>query len=221
VSAGPIADLLVGRVSPDAAAWLAAALEDMKQPDRLAPRWSGAGRRLGKGALALDPAELERLRAGGAPFVPQGWGADECGRALLLDGLIARAQDPHPGDAPALGAVVGLLLDQVVAAGAAHAHPVGDMLALRHLAGADRAQLQDVGPGAEPVLEDDLLGHLPAGGGLPVPPGRQGLEVDRVGQQRAQRSAVLGRHGPRKVLTRSNHRVPPAAIMAGSRPHKS
>src|SRR6478752_7422771 len=98
-------------------------------------------------------------------------------RALLLDGLVTRAQDPHPGDAAALGAVVGLLLDQVVAAGAVYAHPVGDMLALRHLAGADRAQLQNVGPGAEPVLEDDLLGHLPAGGGLPVPPGRQGLEV--------------------------------------------
>ncbi|HXU80135.1 MAG TPA: EboA domain-containing protein [Polyangia bacterium] len=82
MSAGPIADLLAGRVSPEAAAWLAGALEDVKQPDGLAPRWSGAGRRLGKGALVLSAAELQGLR--GAPFVPQGWGADECGRALLL-----------------------------------------------------------------------------------------------------------------------------------------
>jgi hypothetical protein len=94
VSAGPIADLLAGRVSPDAAAWLAAALEDVKQADRLAPRWSGAGRRLGKGALALGPDELDRLRAGGAPFVPQGWGVDECGRALLL----VRALDGIPSE---------------------------------------------------------------------------------------------------------------------------
>ena len=95
--AGPIADLLAGRVPPDAAAWLAAALDDVKEPDRLAPRWSGAGRRLGKGALALDAAEVQRLREGGAPFVPQGWGADECGRALLLvRALEAVPPEQHP-----------------------------------------------------------------------------------------------------------------------------
>jgi hypothetical protein len=27
---------------------------------------------------------MASLRGGGAPFVPEGWGADECGRALLL-----------------------------------------------------------------------------------------------------------------------------------------
>ena len=97
------------------------------------------------------------------------------------------------------------------------AHPVGDVLALGHPAGGDRAQLQDVGPGTEPVLEDDLLGHLPAGGGLPVAPWRQGLEVDRIGQQRAQRGAVLGRQSPRKVFTCSNHRGPPAEIVASGR----
>jgi hypothetical protein len=83
VSAGPIADLLAGRVSPEAAAWLEGALEDVKEPERLAPRWSGAGRRLGRGALSLAEAEAAALRAAGT-FVPQGWGADECGRALLL-----------------------------------------------------------------------------------------------------------------------------------------
>jgi hypothetical protein len=84
VSAGPIADLLGGRISPEAAAWLAAALEDVKQPGALVPRWSGAGRRLGKGKLALTAADADRLRTAGAAFVPQGWGCDECGRALLL-----------------------------------------------------------------------------------------------------------------------------------------
>lgn len=83
MSAGPIADLLAGRVSPEAAAWLAGALEDVKEPDHLATRWSGAGRRLGRGALSLNEAEAVALRAAGT-FVPQGWGADECGRALLL-----------------------------------------------------------------------------------------------------------------------------------------
>jgi hypothetical protein len=97
VSARPIADLLAGRISPEAAAWLAAALEDVTEPDRLAPRWSGAGRRLGKGALALDARELEMLRAAQAPFVPQGWGADECGRALLLlRALEAVPREQHP-----------------------------------------------------------------------------------------------------------------------------
>jgi hypothetical protein len=76
--------LLSGRVSSEAAAWLGQALKDVSEPDRLVPRWSGAGRRLGKGALALSDAEVGQLRAAGAPFIPQRWGADECGRALLL-----------------------------------------------------------------------------------------------------------------------------------------
>jgi hypothetical protein len=84
VSAGPIAELLSGRVSSEAAAWLAEALEEVTRPGRLVPRWSGAGRRLGKGALALTADERAALGAAGAAFAPQGWGADECGRALLL-----------------------------------------------------------------------------------------------------------------------------------------
>ena len=46
--------------------------------------------------------------------------------------LVTGAQDPHPGDARSLGAVVGLLLDQVVTARPAHAHPVGDVFAVEH-----------------------------------------------------------------------------------------
>lgn len=89
MSAGPIADLLSGRVTPEGAAWLAQALTDVREPDRLVARWSGAGRRLGKGALALTDAEVGQLRAAGAPFIPRGWGADECGRALLLVSALA------------------------------------------------------------------------------------------------------------------------------------
>ena len=48
--------------------------------------------------------------------------------------LIARAQDPQPADPAGLGLVVRLLLDQVVAAGLAHAQAVGDVVAARHVA---------------------------------------------------------------------------------------
>src|SRR5215468_9187820 len=175
--------------------------------DLLRPTWTRV--------CGPDRTGSKRLTSRRAGWRDRAPGGSLAGRqALRLDGLVAGAQDPHPADAPTLGAVVRLLLDQVVAAGAAHAHPVGDVLALRHPAGGDRAQLKDVGPGPEPVLEDDLLGHLLARGGLPVPPWRQGLEIDRVGQQRAQRRAVLGRQSPRKVLTCSNHRGSPAAIVA-------
>jgi HD-GYP domain-containing protein (c-di-GMP phosphodiesterase class II) len=135
------------------------------------------------------------------------------GAAWLRRGhrLVAGAQDPHPADAPAIGAVVGLLLHQVIAAGPAHAYPVGDVLAFQHPAGGDRAQLQDVVPGAEPVPEDDLLDHLPAVAGLPVAPGGQGLEVDRAGQQRAHRGAVLGGQSPREALTGGGCRAVPAS----------
>src|SRR5215470_11347524 len=146
-----------------------------------------------------------------------GRGSSACCQPLLLRRLVTSAQDPHPGDTRAVGAVVGLLLDEVLDAGTAHPHPVGDVLALGHPAAGDRTQLQDLVLSPEPVPENDFLGHLPAGGGLPVAAGRQGLEVDRVGQQRAQRSAVLGGQSPRKALTRGNHRISPAVIVAMSR----
>src|SRR5215468_7182108 len=168
--------------------------------DLLRPTWTRV--------CGPDRTGSKRLTSRRAGWRDRAPGGSLAGRqALRLDGLVAGAQDPHPADAPALDAVVGLLLDQVVAAGAAHAQPVGDVLALRHPAGADRAQLKDVGPGPKPVLEDDLFSHLPAGGGLPVAPRGQGLEIDRVGQQPAQRGAVLGRQSTGKALTRSNHCV--------------
>jgi GAF domain-containing protein len=93
VSAQAVETLLMGRLASEAAGWLRAALlataatatgAAIGGDEELWARWSGAGRRLGKAALALDAAELKALEAADAPFVPQGWGADECGRALIL-----------------------------------------------------------------------------------------------------------------------------------------
>src|SRR6185437_4487184 len=114
--------------------------------------------------------------------------------------LVPGAQDPHPGDPRSFGVVVSLLLDQVVTAFPAYAYPVGDMLAVEHPAGGHRAQLGDVIPGTEPPGQDDLLHRLLTGAGLPVPSGCQGLEVQRIGQQRAQRVGVLGGQRPREAL---------------------
>ena len=90
MSQGALAELLCGRISPEAAAWLRAGLAEVagQGKERFGARWSGAGRRLGKAALALTVAEEGALQAAGAPFVPRGWGADECGRALLLLALV-------------------------------------------------------------------------------------------------------------------------------------
>jgi hypothetical protein len=83
MSVGALADLLSVRVSPEAATWLRAGLTEVARDlAQLYPRWSGVGRRLGKGVLTLTAAEEASLQDG--PFVPQGWGADEAGRGLLL-----------------------------------------------------------------------------------------------------------------------------------------
>lgn len=92
----PVVDLLCGRLAPEAAVWLRDGLA-RAGTDELAARWSGAARRLGKASLRLTAAEIEELRRGGAPFLPQGWGADECGRALLLvAALEQRPAAAHP-----------------------------------------------------------------------------------------------------------------------------
>jgi hypothetical protein len=53
-------------------------------PGALAGRWNGAARRLGRAVLTPSEGEAQALRTAGATFVPGGWGADECGRVLLL-----------------------------------------------------------------------------------------------------------------------------------------
>ena len=65
---------------------------------------------------------------------------------------------------------------------------------------AERFQPQDLVTRIEPSAEDDLVDDLAGLRRLPVPAGSQGLEVDRVGQQRAQRGTVLGGQGPREAL---------------------
>ncbi len=87
-----VADVLGGRLAPEAAAWLRDALAGVADDGLLRARWSAAGRRLGRTPLALSAGEEARLA--GAPFVPQGWGADECGRALLL----VAAVEARPAD---------------------------------------------------------------------------------------------------------------------------
>jgi hypothetical protein len=72
----PLEEVLRQRLSPEAASWFGAALEDASS-DAFLARWSGAGRRLGRTPVAVpDPTNL--------PLDPTGWGADELGRALLL-----------------------------------------------------------------------------------------------------------------------------------------
>jgi hypothetical protein len=87
-----IEDVLWKRLTPDAADWFQEALARASEAGTLGARWSGAGRRLGRAPLALTADELRRLAA--APFVPQGWGADECGRALMV---LAATEALHPG----------------------------------------------------------------------------------------------------------------------------
>jgi hypothetical protein len=97
VSWRKVAELLAGRLPPAAAAWLRQGLDGSLDDERLMPLWSVAGRRLGRAPMALDPGAEAELRAGGAPFIPRGWGADECGRALLLlAALEGRPADRQP-----------------------------------------------------------------------------------------------------------------------------
>lgn len=91
-----IANLLDGRLSSPVRAWLAEALTAVSvRGDREAffAAWSAAGRRLGRGALELTAAECQSLREAQAAFVPQGWGGDECGRALLLMAALSQVGD--------------------------------------------------------------------------------------------------------------------------------
>jgi hypothetical protein len=77
-----------GQLSADVRAWFEAALSDVRGRgpggDVFAARWSGCGRRLGRAPALVDEAARALLNAGGAPFVPAGWGNDEVGRGLLL-----------------------------------------------------------------------------------------------------------------------------------------
>jgi hypothetical protein len=88
VSLLPLQEWVVTRVPDDCRPWYENALAVARQAgpagDGFAVAWSGCGRRLGRAPLATTPDQARQLTAAGAPFVPDGWGLDEAGRALLL-----------------------------------------------------------------------------------------------------------------------------------------
>jgi hypothetical protein len=87
--------VLTSRLSEDAASWFRQALHKVsakgEATDAFLIMWSGAGRRLGQ-ARMIAPTDDEKRLA----FFPEGWGADELGRTLLLQGALeARLYEAH------------------------------------------------------------------------------------------------------------------------------
>jgi hypothetical protein len=87
--------VLTSRLSDEAASWFRQALHKVRAKgeatDAFLIMWSGAGRRLGQ-AILLGPSDEEKR----LPFFPDGWGADEFGRTLLLQAaLAARLPEAH------------------------------------------------------------------------------------------------------------------------------
>lgn len=80
VSAGGLEAIVCARVGEPAATWFVAAVAAVRHDfTQFGPRWSGAGRRLGRNPVALTAEEKARV-----PFPVDGWGLDELGRVLLL-----------------------------------------------------------------------------------------------------------------------------------------
>jgi hypothetical protein len=87
--------VLTSRLTADSLRWFQRALEEVRtQGDSnevFTTIWSGAGRRLGQGRIALATDDERCL-----PSFPEGWCADELGRTLLLQGALAsRRPDVH------------------------------------------------------------------------------------------------------------------------------
>src|SRR5262245_34640463 len=76
-------------------AWVDSALEDIGTfsadvaDERFLLAFSSAGRHLGKGSIALEPAESAVLASSGVDWAIDGWGMDELGRVLLLGAAFA------------------------------------------------------------------------------------------------------------------------------------
>lgn len=87
---------IVERLAPSAAAWFVDELEHAPDRSRFHVAFSGAGRRLGTGAIG-EMAAAQASAAGAEAGV--GWpataGVDECGRAALLLAATADAHDDH------------------------------------------------------------------------------------------------------------------------------
>jgi len=86
---------LASRLPEEAASWFRQALHKVRAKgeatDAFLIMWSGAGRRLGQ-ARVTAPTEAELTM----PFFPEGFGADELGRMLLLQAaLAARLPEAH------------------------------------------------------------------------------------------------------------------------------
>jgi hypothetical protein len=96
VSLLPLQEWVVARIPDDTRVWFQNALAVARQTgpasNRFAVAWSGCGRRLGRTPLRVPADEGAALTAAGAPFLPDGWGLDEAGRALLL--LVALESAP-------------------------------------------------------------------------------------------------------------------------------
>jgi hypothetical protein len=87
--------VLTSRLPEEAASWFRQALHKVRAKgeatDAFLIMWSGAGRRLGQARVGAPTAEEQRLS-----FFPEGWGADELGRVLLLQGALgARLPEAH------------------------------------------------------------------------------------------------------------------------------
>ena len=87
--------VLTSRLPEDAASWFRQAVHKVRAKgeatDAFLIMWSGAGRRLGQTRIATPTEEELEL-----PFFPEGFGADELGRLLLLQGaLAARLPEAH------------------------------------------------------------------------------------------------------------------------------
>jgi hypothetical protein len=98
VSLRPLEKWLSDCLTGETRAWYEFALAVARRVgvagDEFLIAWSGCGRRLGRSTLAIAPAEADALLAGGAPFVPQGWGTDEAGRGLLLLAAVDGSRRP-------------------------------------------------------------------------------------------------------------------------------
>jgi hypothetical protein len=90
-----IETILTSRLSEEAASWFRQALHKVsakgEATDAFLIMWSGAGRRLGQARVEAPTDDEKRLS-----FFPDGFGADELGRMLLLQGaLAARLPEAH------------------------------------------------------------------------------------------------------------------------------
>ena len=96
----PLADAYVeivrGRASPTAQAWLDNALTELDggfDDPEFAVAFAGAGRRLGAEPVTLVSPEAERFRAAALPS-PEGWGLDEVARTALLRVALEHLPEP-------------------------------------------------------------------------------------------------------------------------------